>query len=264
MALIKTKNLSYAYEDELSLKDISLSIKEGEFFGLLGANGSGKSTLALLIAALLPLQEGEICLNIDKENLRAELGILFQNAEAQFVLPVVEDEVAFGPENLGLAEEEVELRIKEVLEQSSLEGYEKRLVSTLSGGEQQRLALADFLAMKGSVLIFDESLSMLDCNGKEAMMRQIDALRGKYTIIFITHTAEELINADRIAIIDKGKLVALDSPPKILCDIALLESAGVSAPDVVYIAKALRDGGLEIAKDILTPSALAEALCHLN
>lgn len=217
--MIKVKDLNFAYKDKNVIKNISLTIKEGEFVCILGHNGSGKSTLAKLLVGLLKADSGEIYINDTLlsddtvDTLRAEIGIVFQNPDNQFVGVTVKDDIAFGLENRRYPQEEM---IKRVEEFSKLVGMDKFLEAnpeTLSGGEKQRVAIAGVLAYNPNIIIFDEATSMLDPRGMKEVNDVINSLKGQKTIIVITHNLKEAVAADRIIVMNDGNIV-LDGAPQ--------------------------------------------------
>lgn len=268
---VQARSVSFRYDcGREGLKNVSLTIREGEFTAILGANGSGKSTLARHIDALLALQSGSLhVLSYDAGKrgaalgIRRSVGIVFQNPDNQFVSSVVEEDAAFGPENYGLPADEVARRVDEALALCGMTSFRRRDPATLSGGEKQRLALAGVLAMRPRILIFDEAFSMLDPRGRRELSERIAHLRAGRTIIFITHYAEEATGADTVVVMKAGEVLRAGAARDILCDIPLLESASLRAPRAVYMARALRGRGVPLADGILTEEELSEALCRL-
>jgi len=268
MAYIDGKDIHYTYPcGKKALKGVSFSIEKGEFVAILGKNGSGKSTLARHLDALLPLQQGELTiasLKAEEKNtwtIRKNTGIVFQNPDNQFVSSVLEEDIAFGCENYGLEEDIVEKRVQEALEITGLEDKRLRAPYSLSGGEKQRAALAGILAIDPKILIFDEALSMLDTKGRKELLLLIEKLKGGKTIILITHYAEEAVNADKIIVMKEGKVLSCGNPHEIFTDKELLKEAGLKPPKTVEIANALREKGIQVPLEVLTPLSLKEALC---
>lgn len=272
MPAIEAEELSYRYDcGREGLKHIDLKIEEGEFTAILGANGSGKSTLARHLDALLPLQKGRLVVlsydASDKDSIwkiRRSCGIVFQNPDNQFVSSVAEEDTAFGPENYGLPLSEVKERTDEALRLTGMSEMRRRAPSTLSGGEKQRLALAGVLAIRPEIIIFDESFSMLDPEGRRELTQVVETLRKDHTLIFITHYTEEVTEADRIIVMKNGSILKTGSAREILTDITLLEGAGLRAPKAVYMARKLRERGVALSEGILTEAELAEAICQLR
>ncbi len=225
--MIKIKNLYFAYgcdEQRNILDDINLEIKQGELIAFMGANGSGKSTLARLLNYLLKKKSGVIItddLNYDDENniykIRSKVGMVFQNPDNQIVSDIICEDIAFGPENLNLDENEINQRVENALKMVNMFEYKNLLVSNLSGGQKQKIAIAGILAMNPDYIIFDESTSMI--NDKQDILEQIFDLNRKYqkTIIFITHDVEEAIKFNRLIILDKSKIIFDDTPENIFC-----------------------------------------------
>ena len=248
MALIEVKNLNYAYDDQVVLNNISLSINEGEYVCILGKNGSGKSTLAKILSS-----------NPDG------VGIVYQNPDNQFVSSIVKEDLSFYPSNLGVDEKEIEQRIKQSLIDVDMEGYENKSTHLLSGGQKQRIAIAGVLTGGPDVLIFDEVTSMLDPKGKEDVLNIIDKLHkdGK-TIITITHDSNEAIRANRIIILNNGNIVCDDNAHNVLSNIDLLKENSIEVPLCVRLYYDLKYRGLNLDKCPINEEELLEELCRLN
>lgn len=272
---ISVKDMSFVYDISgnlslCALKGISFTISRGEHVALIGSNGSGKSTLAKLLNGLIFPAEGDI--NVDGINtrqkskayeIRKKVGIVFQNPDNQIVATIVEDDVAFGPENLGIVRDEMAERVDWALEKTGMIENRYRVVSKLSGGQKQRVAIAGVLAMKPSVIIFDESTSMLDPRGKRDILEIIHALKQEgITIIHITHSMEEVVDADKVIVLNKGRLKFMGTP-KELFKSDEVEKNNLVLPDVTLLANSLKDKGI-IAEDIivLKDDELVEALCN--
>ena len=272
---ISVKDMSFVYDISgnlslCALKGISFTISRGEHVALIGSNGSGKSTLAKLLNGLIFPAEGDI--NVDGINtrqkskayeIRKKVGIVFQNPDNQIVATIVEDDVAFGPENLGIVRDEMVERVDWALEKTGMIEHRYRVVSKLSGGQKQRVAIAGVLAMKPSVIIFDESTSMLDPRGKRDILEIIHALKQEgITIIHITHSMEEVVDADKVIVLNKGRLKFMGTP-KELFKSDEVEKNNLVLPDVTLLANSLKDKGV-IAEDItvLKDDELVEALCN--
>ena len=210
---VSCEDLTFSYPgvEEPALSDVSFRARTGEYVGIVGPNGGGKSTLARMLNGLLTADSGLVrVLGIDPAaepyEAREKVGVLFQNPENGLVAPFVEDDVAFGLENLGIPVEEMRVRVPAALRDVGLEGYDKRETHTLSGGEKQRLALAGLLAVEPEVLVLDEPTSMLDQSGRVGLLRVLDGLRGGKTVLHVTHHLEEVIRADRILVLNGGRL----------------------------------------------------------
>lgn len=272
MESIRGRQLSYTYDTgRKALREVDITIREGSFTAILGSNGSGKSTLVRLLDLLLPLQKGTLVVAgldaAERSNIwkiRRRMGILFQNPDSQFVSSVAEEDTAFGPENYGIAEEEVTVRVDEALCLTGMEAFRKRNPHTLSGGEKQRLALAGLLALNPDILIFDEALSMLDPKGSAELMETIRKTTKGKTVLFITHYADEAVEADNVIIMSKGKIIRIGSPEELLTDITLLEENNLRAPEAVIISDELIRKGIAVSGKALTLSELAEEICHLK
>lgn len=266
---------SYAFKGspDLSLNNVDIYIEQGEMIAILGHNGSGKSTLAKHFNALLPLQEGSLTVaGLDAGDagrlweLRKKCGMVFQNPDNQFVSSVVGEDIAFGLENYGASAEQIPGEIRKALTLVGMQGFEKRSPHMLSGGQRQRIALAGVLAIGPDIIIFDESTAMLDPEGRKEIMatiRKLHRQEGK-TIILISHYMEEVVFADRIYIIKKGKILAQGTPREVLADSALLAEAGLRPPMPVRIYHGLQEAGIMLRHCPLTEKELVEELCRLN
>lgn len=274
MKAIEFKNVSFKYGNNGSdvLKNVSFSVKEGEYIAVLGHNGSGKSTLARLINGLLIPKSGDVevySLNTkESKNLfeiRKLSGLIFQNPDNQAVASIVEDDVAFGPENIGIKREEIGRRIDFALKTTETEEFRYRAVSKLSGGQKQRVAIAGVLAIMPKILILDESTAMLDPRGRKEVNDVIKKLNKeeKMTVITITHYMDEAVNADRIIVLSDGEIIKTGTPQEIFDDSDTLNRAKLDLPRSRYIANELKKRGLPIKDGILTREELAEELCAL-
>ena len=273
MDCIVGSNIYFQYnKDQPILENINFSIPSGKITAILGKNGCGKSTLIKLIMGFIPLSKGKIIVNgfdITTKNglfyLRKHCGIVFQNPDNQFVSPVVEDDIRFGLDNHRIPESEQSSRINSALEKVYLRGFEKRIVSTLSGGQKQRAAAAGILALEDDILIFDETTSMLDPDGKEQMIQCIKNFRSENrTVIMITQNTEDSVDADHILLMSEHQIIAAGTPKEILPDIVLLKKAGVQIPFPVRVFHDLKNRGIFLEYCPLTNQDLAEALCGLN
>lgn len=279
--IIKTENLCFTYldDDETDLKqipalrDVNLEIREGEYIAVLGHNGSGKSTLAKLLNLILVPTEGKVYIDgrdvtdesfteDDLFDVRRKVGMVFQNPDNQLVATVVEEDVAFGPENLGLPREEIRRRVTDALNVVSMQNYANHAPHKLSGGQKQRIAIAGIIAMKPEVIIFDESTAMLDPLGRAEVVRIMEKLNREegITVINITHYMEEAARADRVVVINDGKLLLDGSAKEVFSDISLLHRIGLEAPQGAELIYALKKDGLNIEGDSLTEEESVKTL----
>jgi energy-coupling factor transport system ATP-binding protein len=261
--IVSCENLTYSYptSEGAALTDVTFELRAGEYVGVVGPNGGGKSTLVRLLNGLLRADSGSVRVGeLDPATepylVRKRVGMLFQNPENGLVAPFVEDDVAFGLENLGVPREEMRDRVREAIRAVGLEGYERREPHTLSGGEKQRVALAGLLALDPEILLLDEPTSMLDAAGRREVLERLEALRGARTVLHVTHHLEELLDADRILVLNAGRLVADVSPERLLSDPGLLRDNRLTLPPVLRLAAGL---GLGPAK-LRTPEELAAAI----
>lgn len=275
--MISIKNLSfkYDYEDENAkqiLKDIDLEIKEGEFLALLGHNGSGKSTLAKLINGLLIPGEGDVLvdgMNTKNEeeiwNIRRNAGMVFQNPDNQLVATIVEDEVAFGPENLGIEPAEIRKRVDKALEDVDMSDYKKNAPHLLSGGQKQRVAIAGILAMSPKYIILDEPTAMLDPSGRREVIDTLVKLNKEEnkTIILITHYMEEAAISDRVVVMEDGNIVISGKPREVFSQVEEIKKLGLDVPQVTELAHELKKEGIEISTEVLNIQEMVKEICHL-
>ncbi len=284
--IIKTENLGFVYEDDSgetplnnvppALDDINISIKKGEYIAILGHNGSGKSTFAKLLNMILIPTSGKIYIygrditsedftEDDMYNMRAKIGMVFQNPDNQLVATVVEEDVAFGPENLGLERPEIRRRVDNALAVVGMTNYAKHAPHKLSGGQKQRVAIAGIIAMKPDVIIFDESTAMLDPIGRHEVLNIMEKLNKEenITIINITHYMEEAARADRVVIINDGKIAKDSDPKSVFSEIDLLHSMGLEAPQGVELIYELRRLGYDISEEVLSEDECFSALLNL-
>ncbi len=275
--IIRTEDMSFAYETDdeekiYALKDIDLKIKRGSFVAVVGRNGSGKSTLAKNLNALLLPTGGAVYVNdiptTDEEKLwelRETVGMVFQNPDNQLVSSVVEDDIAFGPENIGVDPAEIRQRVDEALKAVNMYEFRKKGPHLLSGGQKQRIAIAGVLAMKPDCIVFDEPTAMLDPSGRREIMQTILKLHdeGK-TIVLITHFMEEAAEADRIVVVHSGQVV-MDAPPEeIFMRGKELAEINLEPPFAAKLAEDLRDRGIPVPEGIITEEGLADYLCGLK
>ena len=275
--MISIKNLSfkYDYEDENAkqiLKDIDLEIKEGEFLALLGHNGSGKSTLAKLINGLLIPGEGDVLvdgMNTKNEeeiwDIRRNAGMVFQNPDNQLVATIVEDEVAFGPENLGIKPAEIRKRVDKALEDVGMSDYKKNAPHLLSGGQKQRVAIAGILAMSPKYIILDEPTAMLDPSGRREVIDTLVKLNKEEnkTIILITHYMEEAAISDRVVVMEDGNIVLSGKPREVFSQVEEIKKLGLDVPQVTELAHELKKEGIEISTEVLNIEEMVKEICHL-
>lgn len=268
--IIEIKNLSFQYEGSSKkvLKNLNIDIKEGEFICVLGHNGSGKSTLAKLINAQYIPTEGDILVgNMNTKdddnlwNIREMCGMVFQNPDNQLVATIVEEDVAFGPENLGIPREELRKRVDECLELVGMSEYKRHSPALLSGGQKQRIAIAGILAMNPKCLLMDEPTAMLDPQGRKDILDTVLKLRemGK-TIIHITHYMEECVNADRIIVINEGNVVLEGTPREVFSNVVQMKEIGLDVPEPTEISYLLNKSNINVRADVLTVDELVEAL----
>ena len=268
--IIEIKNLSFQYEGSSKkvLKNLNIDIKEGEFICVLGHNGSGKSTLAKLINAQYIPTEGEILVgNMNTKDdgslwdIREMCGMVFQNPDNQLVATIVEEDVAFGPENLGVPREELRKRVDECLELVGMSEYKRHSPALLSGGQKQRIAIAGILAMNPKCLLMDEPTAMLDPQGRKDILDTVLKLRemGK-TIIHITHYMEECVNADRIIVINEGDVVLEGTPREVFSNVEQMKEIGLDVPEPTEISYLLNKSNINVRADVLTVDELVEAL----
>ena len=269
--MIETKNLSFIYreedmesgeiKEEKVLKDINIEIEKGSFTAILGHNGSGKSTLAKHFNAILLPSGGKVYVKgmdtADENNIfniRQSAGMVFQNPDNQMVAALVEDEVAFAPENLGVEPKEIRRRVDECLEIVNMTKYAQSSPSKLSGGQKQRVAIASVLAMNPEILILDEPTAMLDPKGRSEGIKTIKMLNEEkdITVVLITHYMDEAAQADRTVVIDDGEIVLDGTPKEVFKNVEKLKSLGLDVPQVTELAYELRKMGIEISDDVLT------------
>ncbi|MCJ7855274.1 energy-coupling factor transporter ATPase [Lachnospiraceae bacterium NSJ-143] len=283
--MIVTENLSYEYKTTfeengksitkkiLALNNINIEIEKGSFVAVLGHNGSGKSTLAKHINALVRPTEGTLWINgYDTKNeeflwdIRQSAGMVFQNPDNQIVATIVEEDVAFGPENLGIEPSEIRKRVDEAIATVHMQEYRKSVPSKLSGGQKQRIAIAGVLAMKPECIVLDEPTAMLDPEGRRDVINTITRLNReeKLTTVLITHYMDETVGADRIIVIDDGNIVMDGTPREVLVQVEKMKSFGLEVPQATEIAYNLRKRGIDIPADILTPEEMVGAICQLK
>ncbi|MBU3091391.1 energy-coupling factor transporter ATPase [Clostridium sp. CF011] len=277
--MVICNKLVYKYprsEDEqpkVAIDGLDLEVNKGEFLVVLGHNGSGKSTFAKHVNALLIPTEGEIYVDGLQTSVESNLwkirnvaGMVFQNPDNQIVATIVEEDVAFGPENLGLDPKEIRQRVDESLKNVKMYEYTKHAPHLLSGGQKQRVAIAGILAMRPKCIVFDEPTAMLDPFGRKEVIRTIKEINKKHgiTIILITHNMEESVDADRIVVMDSGKIVMNGKPKEIFRNVPVMKKIGLDVPMVTELAYELKQSGINIETDILTINEMVNALCQLK
>ncbi len=271
---IEIRNLAYSYPDDTSteyvvFQDLNLDIDQGSFVAVLGHNGCGKSTLAKHLNAILLPEGGSVTVyGLDtkqEENLlaiRQQVGMVFQNPDNQIVSNVVEEDVAFAPENLGVPTEEIRRRVDEALEAVGMAAYKKHAPHLLSGGQKQRVAIAGVLAMQPKTIVLDEPTAMLDPQGRQEVVSIVEKLSREQniTVILITHHMDEAICADRVIAMDDGKIIADGAPKDVFTKIALLKSVGLTVPQTTLLLDALNEDGCKLPLDALSVDECAQAL----
>ncbi len=279
MAIIETRDLVFEYirrDDEGNVEgitravdEVSLSVKQGDFVAILGHNGSGKSTLAKHINAILYPTEGIVWVDgmdtSDDDKLwdiRQEAGMVFQNPDNQIIGQVVEEDVGFGPENLGVPTKEIWERVEESLRAVGMYEFRKHSPNKLSGGQKQRVSIAGVIAMHPKCIVLDEPTAMLDPNGRKEVIRAVRALNDVegITVILITHYMEEIIHADKVFVMDSGKVAMEGTPREIFSQVDRLKDLRLNVPQVTLLAHELKKSGLDIPDGILTTEELVKAL----
>ena len=276
MDFIRCENMSHIYNSgqenqHEALKNINLTIKSGEFLTILGTNGSGKSTLAKHFNALLLPSEGK-CLvdgmdtaNMDDTwNIRQKIGMVFQNPDNQIIAAIVEDDVAFGPENIGMQPAVIKEQVYTALKAVNMKKFRKFSPSRLSGGQKQRIAIAGALAMNTKCLVLDEPTAMLDPQGRLEVMNTVKELNHQQgiTVVNITHFMDEAALSDRVIVMEKGKIIKEGTPREIFADVKGMKKLGLDVPVAAEIGYRLRDKGVKLPKDIMTTEDLVKALCQ--
>lgn len=265
-------NVDNILEDNFALKGLSLTINQGEFVAFLGHNGSGKSTAAKLLNGLITPDSGTVeVLGINTSDpktifdVRKNVGMVFQNPDNQMIASIVEDDIAFGPENIGIPPDEIVLRVDWALKSVGMESFRESTSHRLSGGQKQRIAIAGVLAIKPKILVLDESTAMLDPIGRQEVMEVIRKLNKEQgiTVILITHFMEEAALADKIFVFNDGEAVLSGTPREVFKNFDYLKSIGLAVPFATGVAKHLREKGLYLEGDILNTEELFESLCRL-
>ncbi|WP_312701584.1 energy-coupling factor transporter ATPase [Sedimentibacter sp.] len=271
--IIQIENVKYKYDKEsndYALNGISLQIKQGEFTAIIGHNGSGKSTLAKLINSILLPTEGKIYVKgMDTSDdsklwdIRQAAGMVFQNPDNQLVATIVEEDIAFGPENQGVEPAEIRKRVDDALNTVGMYEYRKRPPHMLSGGQKQRIAIAGILALNSDCIVLDEPTAMLDPSGRREVMDTLKKLNmaGK-TILLITHYMDEAVQADRVVIIDKGNIKLDGTPKEVFRNIDEIKKFGLDVPQVTELAQELAKEGVNVPTDIIDVKELVDLLCQ--
>lgn len=270
--LIEIQNVSYAYEDAAAkaLNNVSLTINDGEFVAVVGHNGSGKSTLAKHLNALLLPTEGKVLVDgmdtadeTDTLSIRQRVGMVFQNPDNQLVTTIVEEDVAFGPENIGVPGNEIRTRVDRALAAVGMEKYAHSAPNMLSGGQKQRIAIAGMLAMQPKVLVLDEATAMLDPKGRRDIIDLVTKLHKEngITVVMITQYMEEAIGADRVAVMSGGELILEGTPKEVFSQDELLHKHRLDVPVMQQLANRLNAHGANLPKSILSVEEMAQAIC---
>lgn len=274
--IIKIDNLYFQYphgEDEepkLAIKGVNLEIEEGSFTAIIGQNGSGKSTLAKNLNGLLLPSKGAVYVSgMDTRDedkiwdIRQTAGMVFQNPDNQLVSAIVEDDVAFGPENIGIDPVEIRARVDEALDAVKMGKYKRKAPHLLSGGQKQRIAIAGVVAIRPRCIIFDEPTAMLDPRGRKDIMEIIEKLhREGITVILITHFMDEAVRADRVVIMNKGEILLDGTPEHVFSQDELIRSARLDVPMAAEIAIYLRENGIDVPPEVVTAERLKEFVCQ--
>ena len=275
MAQIEADSLCYRYTEEGqdAVHDVTFSVEKGEFVAVLGANGSGKSTLAKLMNALFIPSAGRLTVcGIDTSNeenawdVRRQCGMVFQNPDNQIVATIVEEDVAFGLENMGVPTAEIRQRVDEALRAVGMTDYAKSAPHMLSGGQKQRVAIAGVLAMRPNIIVFDESTAMLDPVGRREVLDVVLRLNREenITVLWITHFMEEAARANRVMVMDAGSVVAAGTPRDVFRQEKLIRRCGLDVPEMTSLCHLLRQEGLDMRDDILTVDEMVVELCRLK
>ncbi|WP_110955718.1 energy-coupling factor transporter ATPase [Anaerosinus massiliensis] len=274
--LIRVENLQHVYNENMAnesiaLHDINLTINEGEFVAIIGTNGSGKSTLAKHFNALLLPTSGSCRIDELETNqteslwtIRQKVGMVFQNPDNQIVATLVEEDVAFGPENLGVESDEIKIRVEEALKAVDMEKYRKHAPHLLSGGQKQRVAIAGVLAMKTKCLVLDEPTAMLDPQGRIEVLETVKNLHKNLgiTVVYITHFMEEAVEAGRVIVMKNGSILDDGTPKEIFTKVEKLKELGLDVPLAAQVAYQLKKAGIQLPDQIITNDELAVALCR--
>lgn len=273
--MIQVENVSYSYQtgEETGIEavsDVSLTVNSGEFVAIIGHNGSGKSTLAKMFNGLLLPQKGKVKVldqaTDDKEHywrVRQQVGMVFQNPDNQLIATIVEEDVAFGPENLGLPAPQIVQRVEESLAQVDMTRYRLHAPHLLSGGQKQRVAIAGILAMRPKCLVLDEPTAMLDPRGRREVMETVLRLNKEegMTVIWITHHMDEAVKADKVLVMEKGKIVIQGTPREVFRQTELLQKLDLDVPVLTKLGQLLAEDGFNLPEDVLTVEEMVNLLC---
>lgn len=281
--MVEVKNIQFEYKNNteenneeqstLAINDVTVTVEPGEFVVVIGHNGSGKSTLAKHMNALLLPTKGDVLvkgLNTkDEENIweiRQNAGMVFQNPDNQLVATIVEEDVAFGPENLGVEPKEIHRRVEEALNIVDMLEYRGKAPHLLSGGQKQRIAIAGVIAMRPNCIIFDEPTAMLDPSGRKEVINTIKKLNKEenITIVHITHFMEEAVDADRVIVMEQGQIVLQGKPKEVFSKVETLKKLGLDVPQMTDLANELIKEGINLPQDILTVDEMVMKLCQLK
>ena len=274
--MISIENLKHYYTDAdgnevKALDGVNLEIKQGEFVAVIGANGSGKSTLARHLNALLLPTDGKVLVDgmdtADEDkmwNIRQKVGMVFQNPDNQIVAAIVEEDVAFGPENIGVPGEEIRPRVEKALAAVGMIEYAKHAPHLLSGGQKQRIAIAGIMALEPECIVLDEPTAMLDPQGRKEIVATVKKLNKEknMTIVYISHYMVEALAADRVVVMEKGHIRFMGTPREVFSRVDELEALGLEAPLAAKVASELRKSGVKLPANIITDEELADALCQ--
>lgn len=271
MSIITAENLCFSYDKKINaVSNVSFSIEKGEYVAIIGHNGSGKSTLAKLFNCLVRPDSGSLIVDglsvLDKKQaleIRKRVGVVFQNPDNQIIASIVEDDIAFGPENLGVKREEIAKRIDFALDAVGMQKYRRSSPARLSGGQKQRIAIAGVLAIGPKILVLDESTAMLDPKGRKDVLRVAEKLNKEQgvTVINITHYMDEVVNADKVIVMNKGEVALMGTPNEIFKKREKINEYKLELPLPAIIADALNEQGFKISGEVLTEDALLEELC---
>ena len=277
--MIQCDDVSFKYtvseneKERYAVNGVSFNVKKGEFLVILGHNGSGKSTIAKHMNALLTPSSGTVIVDgldtSEAKNLwdiRSRAGMVFQNPDNQIVATIVEEDVAFGPENLGVEASEIRKRVDESLEKVGMSEYKRHAPHLLSGGQKQRIAIAGILAMKPKCIIFDEPTAMLDPSGRKEVLNNIKEINEKYgiTIVLITHYMDEAAKADRVIVMDQGNIILEGIPRDVFSKVETMKNIGLDVPQVTELCYELQKAGIDITTKILNVDEMVNALCQLR
>ena len=282
MEIIRASDVWYEYprqgeeeegQGDLAVRGVSLSVQKGEWLSVIGHNGSGKSTLAKLLNGLYLPKKGSVVVNCmdtrDEEriwDIRQKVGMIFQNPDNQIVATVVEEDVAFGLENLGVEPHEIQRRVYQALKAVNMTEYATHAPHMLSGGQKQRVAIAGVLAMKPEVILMDEPTAMLDPSGRHEVMETVERLHKEegMTVVLITHFMDEALRGDRVAVMEKGQIVLEGAPRQVFAQVDELKRIGLDVPPMMELSQRLKKDGYDVGCEPMTVEEMVEALCRLK